>query len=101
MGHAGRTCDPAVDSLSRVDPEGRDAQLREVIALSSDEAAAPVAEEVGAFEFMVERALGIAAHRGGRHSDAVANQLVEPIVILQSGKRGAHAKGEALAPQVR
>jgi hypothetical protein len=49
---------------------------------------------------VIDRSLRIAAYRGSGHSDTVAEQLVEAIMASQSGKRGAHAEGEALAPQI-
>src|SRR5579863_2039394 len=64
------------------------------------QAAAPIAEEVRAFEFVIDGALGIAAGRGREHPQSVARELVEMVMRGTAGDGAAEAERKRLAPQV-
>src|SRR5579863_9179668 len=61
------------------------------------QAAAPIAEEVRAFEFVIDGALGIAAGRGREHPQSVARELVEMVMRGTAGDGAAEAERKRLA----
>src|SRR5579863_1377573 len=77
------------------------AQNSGIAALAVDlQTAAPIADEICAFEFVENRAFGIAAHQREDHTEAVAGKLVEVVVGGAAGDRAAEAEGVALAAQI-